>query len=73
MLYSIYLYFSENPRCPVKAFKIYIRRRPTESLKPDSKFYFSVLLRYNNKNDYFDQENTNMWYSMVQYTTNGQE
>jgi len=64
LYFIVYIYFSDNPRCPVKTFKTYIRRRPTESLKPDSKFYLSVLPRYHNKNDHFDQENTNIWYSI---------
>ncbi|CAG2184985.1 unnamed protein product [Mytilus edulis] len=56
---------ADNPRCPVKTFKTYIQRRSTESLKPDSNFYLSILPRYHNKGpDDFDTENTNTWYSM---------
>ncbi|CAC5392050.1 unnamed protein product [Mytilus coruscus] len=56
---------SDNPRCPVKTFKTYMNRRPTDSLKPDSKFYLSILPRYHNKgHDDFDTENTNIWYNM---------
>ncbi|CAC5387501.1 unnamed protein product [Mytilus coruscus] len=32
-----------NPRCPVNAFKQYIRRRPEDALTPDSRFYLSGL------------------------------
>jgi hypothetical protein len=53
-----------NPRYPVKMFKTYIRRQPSDSLKPDSKFYLSVLPRYHDNNSTFDEENSNIWYSM---------
>lgn len=32
----------DNPRCPVNAFKQYIRRRPEDALTPDSRFYLSI-------------------------------
>ena len=53
-----------NPCCPVKMFKTYIRHQPSDSLKPDSKFYLSVLPRYHDNNSTFDEENSNIWYSM---------
>ncbi|XP_052094661.1 uncharacterized protein LOC127730327 [Mytilus californianus] len=31
-----------NPRCPVNAFKQYIRRRPEDALTQDSRFYLSI-------------------------------
>ncbi|CAC5385929.1 unnamed protein product [Mytilus coruscus] len=31
-----------NPRCPVNAFKQYIRRRPEDALTPDCRFYLSI-------------------------------
>ncbi|CAC5426317.1 unnamed protein product [Mytilus coruscus] len=31
-----------NPRCPVNAFKQYIRRRPEDALTPDSRFYLRI-------------------------------
>ncbi|CAC5368023.1 SAMD8 [Mytilus coruscus] len=64
-LYSRNLLGTNNPRCPVKTFKTYMKRMPTDSLQPDSKFYLSILPRYHNKgHDDFDTENTNIWYSM---------
>jgi chromosomal replication initiation ATPase DnaA len=42
----------------------YIRRQPSDSLKPDSKFYLSVLPRYHDNNSTFDEENSIIWYSM---------
>ncbi|CAG2204530.1 unnamed protein product [Mytilus edulis] len=32
----------DNPRCPVNAFKQYIRRRPEDALTPDSRFNLSI-------------------------------
>ncbi|VDI28792.1 Hypothetical predicted protein [Mytilus galloprovincialis] len=32
----------DNPRCPVNAFKQYIRRRPEDAPTPDSRFYLSI-------------------------------
>jgi hypothetical protein len=44
-----------NPRCPAKMFKTYIRRQPSDLLKPDSKFYLSVLPRYHDSFRYLNK------------------
>ncbi|CAC5412519.1 unnamed protein product [Mytilus coruscus] len=68
----------DNPRCPVKTFKTYIKRRPTDSMKPDSKFYLSILPRYHKGHDDFDTETqiyarktteTSLLHSHVEVTT----
>ena len=35
-------FLTGNPRCPVTAFKEYIRRRPKDTLTTDSRFYLSI-------------------------------
>ncbi|CAG2229273.1 unnamed protein product [Mytilus edulis] len=37
------VFFVGDPRCPVNAFKEFMRRRPVDTLTPDSRMYLSTL------------------------------
>lgn len=36
------MYNTDDPLCPVKIYKEYLRRRPQDTLTPESRFYLAV-------------------------------
>lgn len=61
-----------NPIWTEQAFTTYIKRRPTDSLKPESKLYLSILTLYHNKglDDLTQKKTKGIWYSMQPISKN---
>lgn len=68
------MYNTDDPLCPVKIYKEYLRRRPQDTLTPESRFYLAV--KQNLDDVWFKRQpmgKNSIWSIVKNMTTAGNE